>query len=130
MRGAIPMFGSERRGALLNALNAKATFENLSSDEKKSVVALAMSMYQGGGRPSPSPVREDMGATFDRMSEFVLYSLYSMAMEHSGISSVTGHPWSPPSNPMAMVYKLDAKQISNAASVFNAQFGLNVSLIG
>ena len=75
-------------GALRNAINAKLTLEECSEEQKMHVYAYANALYISGGRianldAALAKVAANISvidSALDRMSEYEMNALYSMAM--------------------------------------------------
>lgn len=125
-------------GAIRNAINAKITLEELSEEQKISIYAYANALYISGGRitnieAALEKVSENISvidSALDRMSEYEINALYSMAMMECGVEpKLPREGWNvPPSNPLALVTEFDKQDIETAISYFWDKYRLKVNM--
>lgn len=125
------MFGGFKRyRAVLNAMNAKYTWQRLSEDERRNVDMQARMLYASGGKSSEDGdvliKAAQASDTFSRFSEFELYSMYSMAMIEGYIQPATPEPWDPPANPFAL--RIKPADVQKAQRHFKVNHGIDIDL--
>lgn len=125
-------------GALRNAINAKITLVECSEEQKIDIYAYANALYISGGRitnleAALAKVAANISvidSALDRMSEYEMNALYSMAMMECGIEpKLAAEGWNiPPSNPLSLVNEFDQQDVETAVAYFWDKHHLRVSL--
>ena len=125
-------------GALRNAVNAKITLAEFSEEQKIQVYAYANALYISGGRITNLEAAlakvvaniSVIDSALDRMSEYEMNALYSMAMMECGIEpKLPTEGWNiPPSNPLSLVREFDRQDIETAVAYFWDKYRLRVSM--
>ena len=95
--------GPRRHAAVLNALLAKVTLPTLDDSTQGAIVERARAIHAGGGKAQKATAEEMARVSFDHVSEFQRYSLYSLAMIELSVQPSINEQWSyPPRNPFVM----------------------------
>lgn len=124
--------------ALKNAINAKITISELDIDTKMQVYLYANALYVTGGKVTSlesalEKIQKNkslLESSLNRMSEFELNTLYSMALIELEIEpSLFGEGWDvPPRNPFSISSEIDKTDVINAVSWFKDKHGIDVSI--
>ena len=127
------MFGGFKRyRAVLNAMNAKITFESLDASMREKMQIGSHALYASGGKTDDPDLVDEAALSrardaFGRFSEFERYTLYSMAFEQALLSPVlSGETWDPPNNPF--VIRLKPRDVGAAEEYFRKNHNLPVTL--
>jgi hypothetical protein len=125
-------------GALRNAINAKLTLKECSKEQKVDIYLYANALYISGGRiinleAALAKVAANIAvidSALDRMNEYEINALYSMAMIDCEIKpKLAGEGWNIPlSNPLSLVNEFDQQDVETAIAYFWDKHRLRVSM--
>jgi len=119
--------GPRRYAAVENALLAKVTLPTLDTAMQEAVVSKAKAIYAGEGKALRATAEAIASVTFDHMSEFEQYSLYSTAMMELHVQPCISEPWGPPPrNPFTM--KISERDVAVNVSYLKRHFGVDTAL--
>lgn len=126
------MFGGFKKyRAVVNAMNAKVTWQNLDERFKMGVESGAENLWLSGGR-SAKVIEDDQRrsratGTLERMGEFKKWSLYAMSMEQLGLPPcLEGESWDNSRNPY--VLNIKQKDILGGSEYFSRNHRVEVTL--
>ncbi len=126
------MFGGFKKyRAVVNAMNAKLTWNDLDERFKIGIESGAENLWMSGGR-SADLIEDDQrrsraAGTIERMGEFQKWSLYAMAMEQIGLPPcLEGESWDNSRNPNTLNIK--QKDILGGSDYFSRNHGVEVTL--
>jgi len=119
--------GPRRHAAVLNALLAKLTLPTLDDSTQRAVVERARAIHAGGGKAQKATAEEMARVSFDHMSEFQRYSLYSLAMMELSVQPSINEQWSPPPrNPFVM--RINERDVAVQAYYLKRHHGIDTNL--
>lgn len=124
--------GFKKHRYAVNAVNAIHILAKMNKEERAEVDLIARNLYVTHGQSITARTQDDIQqaeAVKDRftsknMSHFHRLTLYAMAMEASGISPATPHPWDNPKNPFTL--NVSMADLLGATSFFERKFGINI----
>ena len=126
------MFGGFKKyRAVVNAMNAKVTWQDLDERFQMGVESGAENLWMSGGR-SAKVIEDDQGrsraaGTIERMGEFQKWSLYAMSMEQLGLPPcLEGESWDNSRNPN--VLNIRQKDILGGSEYFSQNHGMEITL--
>ncbi len=126
------MFGGLKKyRAVVNAMNAKLTWQDLDERFKMEIESGAENLWMSGGCSADS-IEDDQrrsraAGTIERMVEFQKWSLYAMAMEQlSTPPCLNGESWDNSGNPYVLYIK--QKDIVGGSEYFSQNHGVKVTL--
>ncbi len=126
------MFGGFKKyRAVVNAMNAKVTWQDLDERFKMGVESGAENLWMSGGR-SAKVIEDDQGrsrtaGTIERMGEFQKWSLYAMTMEQLSLPPcLEGENWDSARNPY--VLNIKQKDILGGSDYFSRNHGVEITL--
>ena len=126
------MFGGFKKyRAVINAMNAKLTWQALDRGFKIGIESAAENLWMSGGR-SADLIEDDQrrskaASSIEGMREFQKWSLYAQAMEQLGLPPhLKGESWDNSRNPFALNIK--QKDILGGSEYFSQNHGVEVTL--
>lgn len=126
------MFGGFKKfRAVVNAMNAKLTWQDLDKRFKMGIESCAENLWMSGGY-SADLIEDDQrrsraAGRIENLGEFQKWSLYAMAMEQGGLPPcLESESWDNSRNPFALNIK--QKDIRGGSDYFSRNHGVEVTL--